>query len=186
MADVHLRSEPGLANAPQPGLVGRGDNDAAHMMQQERETDIKKPPNESEGTEKHMSSGEGAGGLAGTEGPEAATPPEAIVEDPVANADAAAGLAALAAPLPCGQHIPQFDGEGDDEPEAGAPASQEFNEDEGDGGQYCGATQAFGIDEEEEEEEPRSGADLAAKWCRCGRRRGAARRRRGQRAGARA
>ena len=39
-----------------------------------------------------MSSGEGAGGLAGTEGPEAATPPEAIVEDPVANADAAAGL----------------------------------------------------------------------------------------------
>ena len=92
MADVHLRSEPGLANAPQPGLVGRGDNDAAHMTQQERETDIKKPPNESEGTDEHMSSGEGAWGLAGTEGPEAATPPEAIVEDPVANADAAAGL----------------------------------------------------------------------------------------------
>ena len=55
--------------------------------------------------------------------------PEAIVEDPAANAGAAAGLAALAAPLPCGQHIPQFDGEGDDEPEArpavaaGSPAA---------------------------------------------------------------
>ena len=72
----------GNTNTPQPGLVGRGDNDAAHMTQQERETDIKKPPNESEGTEKHMSSGEGAWGLAGTEGPEAATPPEAIVDDP--------------------------------------------------------------------------------------------------------
>ena len=66
VTDVPLRSEPGLANAPQPGLVGRGDNDAAHMMQQERETDIKKPPNESEGTDEHMSSGEGAWGLAGT------------------------------------------------------------------------------------------------------------------------
>lgn len=69
-----MRSEPGLANAPQPGLVGRGDNDAAHMMQQEREADIKKPLNVSEGAEKH--SGEGAWGeLDEIELPELLLPP---------------------------------------------------------------------------------------------------------------
>ena len=153
MADVHLRSEPGLASAPQPGLVGRGDNDAAHMTQQERETDIKKPPNESEGTEKHMSSGEGAWGLAGTEGPEAATPPEAIVEDPVANADAAAGLAALAAPLLCLTSRLRGGMGDDDESEDGEDAQQASQQygDETEIAEPFFGTQAFGDDEYEEE-----------------------------------
>ena len=153
MADVHLRSEPGLANAPQPGLVGRGDNDAAHMTQQERETDIKKPPNESEGTDEHMSSGEGAWGLAGTEGPEAATPPEAIVEDPVANADAAAGLAALAAPLMCLTSRLRGGMGDDDESEDGEDAQQASQQygDETEIAEPFFGTQAFGDDEYEEE-----------------------------------
>ena len=84
------------------------------------------------------------------ERPSAATPPEAIVEAPVANADAAA---ALAAPLLC-LLVRLRGGMGDDdESEDGEDvqqASQQYGDETEIAEQFFG-TQAFGDDEYEEE-----------------------------------